>query len=675
MKIWSLALCLFPLCSIRAQITLTRSDFMSIGDTVQQITADVGNRTPGPSGPNQTWDFSTLTDNGEANPAIMAVTPASTPYATQYPGTNFVLMEQPDGNDNFSYYQLNEQEFTLYGVAGLSDDGEVVVIYDDREEHIHFPFSYNDKVNDTFHATYSSNGISFERNGTSEVEADAYGTLVLPQGTFHDVLRFKTVQEMTDVGAGFTIETKVESYSWMAKGMKWPLLVFSFVETNAGGIEIEASSIEYLGEGDGTNQNSRFMSHVTREGGGFQTRLLLRNHGEQEQTVVLTPYTKDGLQGNSVEEVVPAGGFLEVQPSSLLGSDVSHFSLDQGSGVSVTAAYKTASGNGASAHIHANEQVGTSFDVFPGEWDLVFDGLALVNRGSEASSVLLEQVELNGSIANQVMVNASLAPNAKELVVFDTHFNALPGSIIRVTTSQLCSATFLRGSPPSVEPAYLFTNPPKPEIELAQSRWIAHVTRFGGGYTTQFTFQNRTNSQESVVLAGFLADGTSAASVQVDVPAGTSVMRSHEELFGNTEISHFQIVGSSDVVVSAAYKIAQGEGASAHVHESSSIGESFWIYTGETEYIFDGMAAINLGNAPAQITATMWDSQGNLIDQVTIEEALPPFSKTLAVFGNLFPNQNGIIRIQSDQDMMPVFLRGTPLGVSPGYLYTNDPLD
>ena len=655
------------------QITLTRSDFVSAGDQIKLLSANVGTHQPGPAGANQTWDFSSLVDDGQPVDVALVKNAAQTPYAQQFVGANLAIFSQDGSDEGYSYYFMDDSEFVLYGVAANSTEGELIAVYDNVQLEMEFPFSYGDTTSDTFHATFTSQGVQVERTGTNETTADGYGTLIIPQGTYSNALRFKTTMTTQDVAMGFPINTTVVTYSWMVKNGKWPLLIYSIITTEILGQASEFRSIEFQGESTNTQPEGKFLAHVTRDGGGFKTRLLFRNPTSTDQTISLVPYDTQGAAGATLQQTIDSNGFTEFDPANLFGSNLSHFNVMNGDNVSVTAVYQTASGNGASAHIHAVDSTATDFWIYPGEWDLVFDGMALVNRGQESAVVNAEQVSANGSVLSSVQLSTALAPGAKLLAVFGDHFPEVANAAYHITSSQQGSAIFLRGTPPGVEPAYLYANLPQSSPQSV--RWVPHVTKPGAGFQTTFYFSNSGSSSGSLKLLPYLADGMGSSPVQVNVPAGQRVVKTQNELFGSTEVGHFQITGSQDIQVSAAYKVAEGLGASAHVNEMAQSGKEFWIYPGETDYIFDGMAAINLGSGPARITATLFDSQGDQLAQEVIVDGLAVFAKSLAVFGTLFPGMDGIIRIQSDQDIMPLFLRGTPPGISPGYLFTNLPLE
>ncbi len=80
--------------------------------------------------------------------------------------------------------------------------------------------------------------MTLKRSGQISVVADAYGTIILPNGTFKNVLRLKIVQDVNDtlpavvpgMPSGSMI-TKTETYAWVSNDFKFGLLSISFISS------------------------------------------------------------------------------------------------------------------------------------------------------------------------------------------------------------------------------------------------------------------------------------------------------------------------------------------------------------------------------------------------------------------------------------------------------------
>ena len=175
----------------------------------------------GPSGANQTWNFTSI-GNISAN-ADEYVTVASTPYASQFPNANLA-------SSSFSYFNSNITAFTLVGKVS---PGGVVYNYSNGEDIMRFPFTYNDTYTDQWAVNFTS-GIDFFRTASTTVTADGYGTVITQNGTYDNALRFHFVQTYHDSSSAFELDYVNEQYLWYKEGIKEPL-AFTSVFTTLGG--------------------------------------------------------------------------------------------------------------------------------------------------------------------------------------------------------------------------------------------------------------------------------------------------------------------------------------------------------------------------------------------------------------------------------------------------------
>ncbi len=211
---------------VLAQPTITSSVFGTVGDAINFQEVSTAGLTPGAAGANVTWDFSDITTLPNYY-GYELINLADAPENDQFPGANLAA---DNGVDAFGFIKLTSSEYTNYGVFA----GGVITYYDDPEELFVFPMSFGTTNTDNLHSTFFS-GIEFERSGTTVSEADAYGTLILPTGSFENVLRVKVAQDYTDDATllpspiiyDFTL------YYWFKEGVLGPL--FQYFELNVGG--------------------------------------------------------------------------------------------------------------------------------------------------------------------------------------------------------------------------------------------------------------------------------------------------------------------------------------------------------------------------------------------------------------------------------------------------------
>lgn len=198
------------------------------------------------AGPNATWDASDLIVLTEApltpmnisNASISAAIVFNSPFNSTYQCDFFLPTEFPDlgvdlgipieGFNNF--YQTDGNAYTIAGV-GLSAMGfDLPVPYDDIDEMLPLPLTYGDTLSSTAAFELDVTGVlSYGLDQQREVEADGWGTLILPSGSY-DVLRTRTNLTATDdvfieqLGEPFTIDREQITYQWWGAGMGYPLL-------------------------------------------------------------------------------------------------------------------------------------------------------------------------------------------------------------------------------------------------------------------------------------------------------------------------------------------------------------------------------------------------------------------------------------------------------------------
>ncbi|MCB1045501.1 MAG: hypothetical protein KDC35_21350 [Acidobacteria bacterium] len=212
-------------------------------------------------------------------------------------------------------------------------------------------------------------------------------------------------------------------------------------------------------------------------------------------------------------------------------------------------------------------------------------------------------------------------------------------------------------------------------VALPEQR-LFHVTPAYGAFRTQITLRNPSDHEEALWLWAYDSNGNLVSADGYDIQANSFQIWDSEELLRQYDVSHIVAVGPRVCTVTASYRIKSGYGASAHIQADSYVGLAFTVYMGESEYVFDGVAAVNLGDQGAQVVARYLDEEGDLLySQIfTEEDDFPPNTKRLWVLDELAPQGTKAFSLTSTQPLGSVFLRGTRPGVEPGYLYEVRPL-
>ncbi len=230
-----------------AQITIGSADLPQAGisyDVVNTAVTDFDLLAN--AGANVTWDASNLIALGDApiepvdinNASITAALVFNSPFNSTYqcdyylptvfPDLGVELPIPLDGFNNF--YQTNGDHYTIAGI-GLSASGfDLPVTYDDIDEFFPIPFNFEESFESTAAFELNLEGIlSYGLEQSRSVTADAWGTLILPGGSF-EVLRTRTELNAIDdisieqLGEPFTIERDQVIYQWWGQGTGVPLL-------------------------------------------------------------------------------------------------------------------------------------------------------------------------------------------------------------------------------------------------------------------------------------------------------------------------------------------------------------------------------------------------------------------------------------------------------------------
>jgi len=200
-KLYSLLfITISSLGSLLAQPTLTVANFtQTIGDSQLFYDADSNAVINTTTGENVIFDYSNLLGSGGIRTQYI-LDPTSTTFGSEYP--NATLSDSTQGSPvNKNYSKLNSTDsLTKEGtVASVPTYGTIVGKYDMNPEiSMKFPFNYGDNYVDDYAGNFTVDAaipVTTAGNGNAIVNADGWGTLLLPMGVSIDsVLRVKTTE-------------------------------------------------------------------------------------------------------------------------------------------------------------------------------------------------------------------------------------------------------------------------------------------------------------------------------------------------------------------------------------------------------------------------------------------------------------------------------------------------
>lgn len=242
-----------------AQPTITSNFNPTFGYTAKIVMADTMGVTEGAAGANVVYDFSSLTQVGNEI-TYDYILPANTPYGNKFPTATLSFLSQTTaGSAGFTYLKTSATGYEILGVA----NADLQLVYSNSQIFAQYPVTYNSTFTDDFAGQgTNTGGFTTHRKGVSTSLADAWGTLKLPQGTFNNVLRIKTTQEVRDsinfMGTDFVSVSRSVSYSFFRDDIKQQLLTITyltFVDPLSGN-ESTSKTVMYYPETATNNPNS-----------------------------------------------------------------------------------------------------------------------------------------------------------------------------------------------------------------------------------------------------------------------------------------------------------------------------------------------------------------------------------------------------------------------------------
>ena len=245
--ICSLVALLFVVHCNHAQTTVNASDLPQAGGSylIQTSTADITGDYVS-TGADYVWDFSTLDSNSETLVEFGATNEA--PFLAQLSFNN--ALTNPDyicdvfGPGEFdlaflselgidlpvtisnmmSYYQTSGSSYNLAGISMNLEGFDLPIEYSDIDEIHPLPLNFQDVISST--SAYEvdiPSVLNYATSATREGSVDGWGTLLLPNGASHEVLRISTTITTQDVltqegGEPFEIDRISTVYTWLGDG-------------------------------------------------------------------------------------------------------------------------------------------------------------------------------------------------------------------------------------------------------------------------------------------------------------------------------------------------------------------------------------------------------------------------------------------------------------------------
>lgn len=168
------------------------------------------NISVGQSGKNKTWDFSLLIKKEGEQLTEEMIAPDETDLKSEFPDANLVE-KHSDGRLVFMKKMTTEN----YLVGFVDTESGLKINYLKPMIFAKRPLKYGDKYGGEYEVEYSTRGMDFKGKGTISIVADGYGTLILPNGKYENVLRVKITQIQTDKLIQYQSESTTETISYV----------------------------------------------------------------------------------------------------------------------------------------------------------------------------------------------------------------------------------------------------------------------------------------------------------------------------------------------------------------------------------------------------------------------------------------------------------------------------
>ena len=236
------------------QIIINNDDIAPVGTTVYMSndTVPEAGIVPGDAGANKTWDFSSVKEH--TIDTIDLVLPASTPYADEFPESNFAM--KFSGDSMFLFMERSDDKLARTGMAfTLSNEDPMMWHFEPEDILLDFPVAYENNYSEDYVVDYTiaspqpgADSVRVKSDIAKETNIDAWGTLIIPMGTF-DVLRQRVDEISTDsifakvLGNWMFISEASDtsiSYSWWTDDVAVGFSLFSIDVVPATG-EVDGS--------------------------------------------------------------------------------------------------------------------------------------------------------------------------------------------------------------------------------------------------------------------------------------------------------------------------------------------------------------------------------------------------------------------------------------------------
>lgn len=218
-KIFTAALLLLSASSLFAQNKITyKVNGLNAGDV--RAMKQIEYQPQGNGGANQYWNFSAAKE--VKGMTIAQAENVATQMGNLDLSSRNTLLAVDEGGEKTTYFEITKTEKRYWGLS----HGAVKIEFDQPIVDMKFPMAYQDVISGSMNGSYITGSTVEPISGSYTSEADAWGTLELPDGNiYNNVLRVKLTKNYQQQAGSLTYTIQTVRYQYYAEGVRYPVLI------------------------------------------------------------------------------------------------------------------------------------------------------------------------------------------------------------------------------------------------------------------------------------------------------------------------------------------------------------------------------------------------------------------------------------------------------------------
>jgi len=209
----------------------------NIGDQLSYGETEVESFDPGPSGADVVWDFSSFIGSSSMIADYQILSAEGQNGAENFPenSTLWKVNFSDTAELNF-YFGPSGNAWIEHGYYNIIQANAALKLNTDPEISYTAPLNYQNTGSDSYEGTLSFDGtLVFNYSGNVTFEVDGWGELIMPNVTYSNALRVKTIENEDQVIAGLTLNSITTNYTFYVEEYPVPVLNISISESYFNG--------------------------------------------------------------------------------------------------------------------------------------------------------------------------------------------------------------------------------------------------------------------------------------------------------------------------------------------------------------------------------------------------------------------------------------------------------